>query len=106
LETPTERDLSTVVYRSPECRAELAEYGSIGGHLSWANTPDRNARLANAHANSPADLSWHARKLGLDPDNLTPTEHKRAANAMTAYYKQMAMKANKVKAAKRAAGQT
>jgi hypothetical protein len=61
-------------YRSPETRALLAEYGSIGGHIGWANTVDRRARLANAHANSPTDVAWHARKLGLDLDTRFPVE--------------------------------
>ena len=79
----------------------MAEFGSIGGHIGWANTVDRHARLAKAQANSPAGLAWHAKKLGLDPDHLTPTERKRAENARTAYFKRLSMKGN---AAKRATG--
>jgi hypothetical protein len=89
-----------VAYYSPETRRLLAEYGSIGGNLGWANTKDRLARLAKAHANSPSDLAWHARKLGLDPENLTPTERKRAENAKAAYFKQLSMKARDAKRAK------
>jgi hypothetical protein len=89
-----------VAYYSPEARARLAEYGSIGGHIGWANTADPVARLAKAHANSPTEIGWHARKLGLDPDNLTPTERKRAEHARIAYFKQLSMKARDAKRAK------
>lgn len=92
-----------MAYYSPETRARLREYGSIGGHIGWANTPDRQARLAKPHANSPSDLAWHARKLGFDPDNLTKTEAKRAENARMAYFKRLAMQARAAKARKAAA---
>jgi hypothetical protein len=80
-------------YYSPESLRRQAEYGSIGGHIGWAHTVDRRARLANAHANSPCNIAWHAKKLGLDPDNLTATEAKRAENARTAYFRQLSLKA-------------
>lgn len=89
-----------MAYYSPETRARLAEYGSIGGHIGWAGTVDRQARLAKTHANSPSDLAWHAKKLGLNPENLTPTERKRAQNAKVAYFKQLSMKARAAKCAK------
>lgn len=91
---------SILAYYSPETRARLAEYGSIGGHTGWANTVDRTARLAKAHANSPSELAWHAKKLGLDPDNLTKTERKRAENARIAYFKRLSIKARKAKQCK------
>ena len=42
------------------------------GHASWANTPDRRARLANAHRNSPIGVEWHARKLFPDGSGAIP----------------------------------
>jgi hypothetical protein len=92
-----------VADRTPECRAKLAEYGSIGGNIGWANTKDRAGRAAHMRANSPTELAWHARQLGLDPENLTPTEVKRAENARKAYFLRLRMKAEDAKAAKRKA---
>ena len=86
-----------MAYYSSATRARLAEFGSIGGHIGWANTVDRHARMAKAQNNSPAGLSWHARKLGLDPDHLTPTERLRAQNARTAYFKRLSMRARDAK---------
>jgi hypothetical protein len=106
LENPSEGTPSVAAYYSPETRARLAEFGSIGGHIGWANTDDRNARMANAHANGPGEIAWHARKLGFNPDNMTPTEVLRAQNAKSAYFKRLSMQARDAKAARKAAGET
>lgn len=44
-------------------------------------------------------------KLGLDPDNLTTTERKRAENARLAYYKRLSIKAREAKQRKAMGGQ-
>jgi hypothetical protein len=80
---------------SPEDRAE---YGSVGGHTSWANTPDKRVRLAPAVAASPAELAWHAAKLGIDPENMTDEERERCQHARIAYFKRIALKSKQARA--------
>lgn len=69
--------------------------GRLGGLTSWANTVDRDARMAKIVANSPARLAYHAKKLGLDPDNLTPDEVKRCETAKRLYFARLSAKAVK-----------
>lgn len=79
---------------------------SLGGHTSWANTEDRQARIEKIQAASPRDVAWHAKKLGLDPDNLTDAERKRAENARKAYFTRLAFASNRARnSRKRAAGE-
>jgi hypothetical protein len=89
---------------TPEIEREVfRRAGRRGGLKSWANTVDRKARVAPGIAQGPARLAWHAKKLGLDPDNLTPDETKRAEAAQKLYYLDLAERGRKACAAKRAA---
>jgi hypothetical protein len=56
-------------------------WGSLGGLTSWVNTENRYDRVYSAKSNSPLGFAWHARQLGLDPDNLTPEQEKRVESA-------------------------
>lgn len=81
--TPTERSLR----------------GQIAAHESWANTPDRTARTANARR---AMLDKFDRQV--DPNNeLTPVERaRRAQSARKAYFARLALKS--ARARRRRAG--
>lgn len=71
---------------SPETRKIL---GSIGAHESWARTPDRPARTANARR---AFLDRFEREV--DPEGvLSPAERAtRAEHARKAYFARLALK--------------
>lgn len=60
--------------------------GRIGSHISWANTPDRRARMAKPRSASPSDVAWHARQLGFDPETMTDAQRKQAESARRAYF--------------------
>jgi hypothetical protein len=71
---------------SPELRSLRAQ---IAAHESWARTPDRSARTANARK---AMLDKFERQV--DPDGkLPPAERaKRAEHARKAHFKRLALK--------------
>jgi len=75
--------------------------GAQGGHTSWARTPDRAARMRTPQAASPQGLSWHAKKLGLDPDNLTPDQLKQVESARRAYLLSMSLKSKEARRRRR-----
>lgn len=77
--------------------------GRIASLQSWANTPDRRQRLATAHANSPVDIAWHAKKMGFDPDNLTDGQALQAEAARKAYFARLNRQSVRVRQAKAAA---
>lgn len=66
----------------------------IAAHESWAHTPDRSARTANARK---AMQDKFERQV--DPDGvLSPSERaKRAANARKAFYSGLALKSAKAR---------
>jgi hypothetical protein len=67
--------------------------GSIGGHLSWANTTDRAARTAPARA--ALDQKF------LDQADGDPV---RAAHYRQAFYQRLALKSAQARRAKRVGG--
>lgn len=85
---------------TPEQRRQ---WGSLGGLTSWVNTEDRRARIYNAKTNSPLGWAWHARQLGLDPENLTDEEVKRVETARKLWFKRISIKGNNALKRKRAA---
>lgn len=70
-------------------QSERTLRSQIAAHDSWATTPDRNARTANARK---AMLDKFEGQV--DPDGtLTPAERtKRAEHARKAYFKRLALK--------------
>ena len=82
--------------------AERRTNGRQGGLTGWARTVDRAARIAVPQKASPAHLEWHARQLGLDPDDLTPEELKRAEAARHAFMIGMSLKAKKARQRRKA----
>ncbi|CAM3533062.1 hypothetical protein MYCO108962_24390 [Mycobacterium colombiense] len=77
--------------------------GRVASLQSWANTKDRRQRLATAHANSPVDIAWHAKKMGFDPDAMTEGEYLQAEAARKAYFARLNRKSVQVRQAKAAA---
>jgi hypothetical protein len=74
-------------------RASLqAQYGRIGGELSWANTTDRTARTA------PGRAAFEQRFL--DQADGDPV---RAAHLRKAYFARLALKSAQARRAKRGA---
>lgn len=73
----------------PLTPAEKSLRGQIAAHESWARTPDRSARTANARK---ALLDKFERLV--DPDGaLSPAERaKRAEHARKAHFKRLALK--------------
>ena len=75
---------------------------AAASHQSWANTPDRTARLKTAHDASPASVDYWVRKL--DPERFADAtdeqKHQAAMSARKAHYAMLAAKS--VKARKRA----
>lgn len=73
----------------PTTPVERSLRGQIAAHESWARTPDRSARTANARR---AMLDKFEREV--DPDqSLTPVERaKRAENARKAHFQRLALK--------------
>lgn len=65
---------------TPEMRAAAAAIGSIGGHISWANTTDRAARTRNGRAAFEQTF--------IDQADGDPV---RAAHLRKAYYKRLAL---------------
>jgi hypothetical protein len=78
----------------PLTPAERSLRSQIAAHESWAHTPDRTARTANARK---AMLDKFERRV--DPDGkLTPAERaKRAEHARKAYFKRLALKSAQVR---------
>lgn len=70
-----------------------SQWGSIGAHISWANTEDRTARTAPARA-------AHEQKF-LDQADGDPV---RAAHLRKAYFQRLALKSAQARAAKKAGG--
>ncbi len=70
----------------PVSRSLIAQ---IAAHESWARTPDRAARTANARK---AQLDRFEREV--DPDGILPPAERalRAASARKAYYLRLALK--------------
>ena len=73
--------------------AERRLLGSKGGYTSWSNTPDRRARMSVPQRQSPIHLAWHLRKLGLDPNNPSEEDIKRAESSRRAYRVELTRKA-------------
>lgn len=66
----------------------------MAAHASWANTPDRAARTAPAHAGLEARI---AREYGI-PDDLPPDEYaRRLQSARKAWYAKLALKSAKAR---------
>jgi len=59
--------------------------------------------MAKPKAKSPADISWHARRLGFDPESLTDEQWKRANSARRAYFAKLAHKSAKARRLRRQA---
>ncbi|UNB96965.1 hypothetical protein H5T25_18555 [Mycobacterium malmoense] len=76
--------------------------GSIGGHTSWANTQNRQARMAVPQQASPASWEWHADRF--DPNHELPAEERRqrGESAKRAYMKQLSRKALRARRLKKA----
>lgn len=72
----------------PESTA--SQWGSIGAHLSWANTENRSARTAPGRAALEAKFLAEA---GGDPQ--------RAESLRKAYYKRLALKSAAVRRARK-----
>ncbi len=70
--------------------------------ISWRNTTDRTQRMSVPHDRSPAQVGWHARKLGLNPDSLSPQEFKRAEAARRAYMVALSRRAHRARQRKKA----
>jgi len=86
---------------SPNPDKSLA--ASAAAHRSWANTEDVAARLAPAHR------AFEARfERQVDPDSrMRPEDRARCAeHAKRAYFREMAIRSNRARAARRAAAQT
>lgn len=68
--------------------------GRYGGLKSWANTPDRTARTANARSKAPSSIEWHLARL--DPErfaNATDAQRLAAAEGgRKAWFAELAMK--------------
>lgn len=80
---------------TPEQKSAQA---SIAAHAQWARTPNRAARLANAHAGLEARI---ARDYGI-PADLPPAEYEqRIQSARRAYFKTLAQRSVKARAARR-----
>lgn len=76
---------------------------SIAAHAMWARTPDRAARLANAHAGVEARI---ARDYGISADLPADQYAQRIESAKRAYFRSLALKsvqARRRKAAERGA---
>lgn len=73
----------------PLTPAEKSLRGQVAAHTSWARTPDRTARTANARK-AALDRFEHE----VDPDGtLLPAERaKRAEHARKAYFARLALK--------------
>lgn len=73
----------------PASPSEKSLRGQIAAHESWARTPDRPARTANARK-----AALDRFELEVDPNGeLTPAERaKRAENARKAYFARLALK--------------
>jgi hypothetical protein len=66
---------------------ERQRTGRIGGLTSWSQTANRDARMAQVRGSSPADDSYHAKKLGFDIGRpLTDEQQKQVATAKKLYY--------------------
>ena len=93
---------------------ERRRTGSHGGLQSWVNTDargDRYERMARVRENSPAGDTHWARKLGFDPERLTPEQLKKIKTARKLYYAELqvgsvrAIKLNKAKRLRRLAAE-
>lgn len=85
----------------PLTPSERVLRSQAAAHKSWAHTPNRNARTANARK---AHLEKFDREV--DPDGSLPPEEraKRAENARRAYFAQLAFKSAKARRARRNGG--
>lgn len=80
---------------TPEERSAQA---SIAAHAQWARTPNRAARLANAHAGLEARI---ARDYGI-PADLPAAEYElRIRSARRAYFRTLAQRSVKARAARK-----
>lgn len=82
---------------SPKLRSAI---NTVNAHKSWAKTPNRTARTAAGRA---AALDRFEKQV--DPDGvLDPVERaKRAENAKTAFFREIALKSAAARAARKAA---
>lgn len=80
-------------------RTLIARQAALQG---WANTANRTARMSKPQHSSPAHVGWHAKRLGLDPDNLSPDELKRAECARRSYMIAMSRRAQQSRQRKKA----
>lgn len=65
----------------------------LAAHQSWANTPDRNARTAQARRSGPSSLQWHIDRLPAQFANASAAARTVAADsARSAYYARLALK--------------
>jgi hypothetical protein len=69
--------------------------GSLGGHISWARTPDRAARTRPARANSPASVDyWLNRQSAALVARPMGERLKAAENAKAAHFRSMAARSH------------
>jgi hypothetical protein len=87
---------------SPEVRL-MKSVASLTGWVNASTDEARRERLRKAHENGPPGIAFHARRLGLDPDNLTPAERRRVESARKLYFRQISLKGIQANKAKRAA---
>lgn len=77
--------------------------GSLGGHRSWANTPDRAERMKAAHSKSPVGWDWHAQKrFGRNYDELTPNQQQQVDSHRNLYFAEMRRRSSESRKAGRA----
>lgn len=72
--------------------SERTQVARIGGLTSWGNTTNRTARMETPHSASPADVRWHLKQLGHDPDNPTAAQVAQAESARKLYFAKLAYK--------------
>jgi hypothetical protein len=90
------------VARTP---AEHSEDSSYAATVMWSGVADRNARLRNAHDNSPSGLIWHARRLfgaNVELNALTEEQLAQAEAARLMWYRAVSKKGVKARRLQRA----
>lgn len=91
--------------RRKDVPPEVSLAKSVASLTGWVNTTDRRERLRTAHEAGPPGMAFHARRLGLDPDNLTAAEKKRVLSARTLYFRRISLKAAQARRAKKKAAE-